>query len=110
MGILLNNKFINMGSLTSVAKNGISKATKGLGNTASSSSRLLHQSGLQSLAANGSRNLDIGSKSTAIISECRDISKGMTNGDFKRVAVNAGILGLSALPGAGGKMAQTGAG
>ena len=61
------------------------------------------------MATNGARNLDIGSKATPILSECRDVQAGIANGDFNRVNISAGILGLSALAGAGGQAAKSAA-
>ena len=53
------------------------------------------------MAKNAMSNLDIGSKSTPIAAECRDVGEGIATGDFKKVAGNSAILGLCALAGAG---------
>jgi len=42
-------------------------------------------------------NLNNGSKTCPIGSECRDFVEGITNGEFKKVALNAGAIGLCSI-------------
>lgn len=61
---------------------------------------------LKKMQSNAVGNLNLGSKTCAIISECRDVSQGIAQGDFVNAGVNAGLLGLYATPAgsAGGKV------
>jgi len=57
--------------------------------------------------------LGLGSKACPIVRECRDVAEGICQGDFAKVALNAGVLALGAVPGGGSTTklgASTGAG
>jgi hypothetical protein len=74
-----------MGAIGNVCKNlgnGAGRMAKTTGNM----KRLMHSS---------ASNLEVGAKNTPILAECLNVSKG------NNVALNAGIVGLSLLPGAG---------
>lgn len=53
------------------------------------------------MAKNAMSNLDQGSRATPIAAECRDVGEGIANGDFKKVAGSAAVLGLCAMAGSG---------
>ena len=44
----------------------------------------------------------MGSKACPVVRECKDVVEGIKQGDFKKVAAIAGVLGVSALAGGGG--------
>merc|ERR1711981_666540 len=44
------------------------------------------------LGNNCSQNLGLGSKACPIARECRDVIDGISQGDFTKVALNAGVL------------------
>lgn len=48
------------------------------------------------LAKNATSGFSYGSKVCPILSECRDLGKGIAHGDFGKAALNAGILGVYA--------------
>jgi len=50
------------------------------------------------MAEDAMSKLSAGSKIMPILSECRDIGEGISRGDYKKVALNAGILALTAMP------------
>ena len=41
---------------------------------------------LSKLAKNSASNIDLGSKTCPLVSECRDVGEGVVQGDFKKVA------------------------
>merc|ERR1712228_264045 len=53
-------------------------------------------SSLRTFSNNATNNLNLGSKATPIVHECRNISEGIVNGDFAKATVNAGTLGMTA--------------
>jgi len=50
---------------------------------------------MKTLAKNSLQNIGDGSKSFPLISECRDVLEGIAQGDFSKIALNAGILALA---------------
>ena len=74
-----------------------------IGTTALSSNTLpkvnlnlsLGHSNMNQLSKNISSNMHTGLGSCPIISECNDIVDGITKGDYKKVALNASLIGLS---------------
>ena len=63
------------------------------------------------LKLNLNKNLDVGSNGCPVVSECRDVASGIGQGDFQKVALNAGFLASYATFGQGsqGKGMQIGA-
>jgi len=61
----------------------------------------------QKLKSNVSKNISSGAKAMPVVSECRNVAEGISTGDFKKAAMNGGILSFyatSAGSGAANKM------
>ena len=97
----ISNSVINVGS-------GMAQVGAGLvqGVGASACGLTGHVESMKSLAQNSLANLDIGSKSFPLISECRDVIEGIAQGDLSKIALNAGILALTTVQG-GSKKASS---
>ena len=54
------------------------------------------------MAKNASYCFDLGSKSSPLLGECRNIEQGVALGDFKMTTLNAGVLAMYMLPVSGG--------
>lgn len=101
-----------MGQLTNASKtvgSGLAKAGRGVGECPLS--RSFTSTALRDaekiLGNNSAHNLGTGSRACPIVSECRDVAAGISQGDFTQVALNAGVLALGAVPG-GGSTAKLG--
>ena len=51
---------------------------------------------MKNLVNSSASNFGVGSKTCPIVSECGAMALGMAKGDMKNVAINGGILALSA--------------
>ena len=58
------------------------------------------KSQVDKMSRNMGNNIDAGSKTCPLVSECRNVAQGISQGDLKNVAVNGGLLSLYAVSGA----------
>jgi len=54
---------------------------------------------VRNLSTNVANNMGFASRNTAILTEIRNVSEGIAEGSFKRVAVNTGLLAATAAVG-----------
>jgi len=93
-----------MGQMTNTVKamgNELAKVgagvSHGVSNVACASLR--QTTGMKRLTVNAADNFGEGSRGCPIISECKDVGHGIVQADYKKAALNAGILAMSASPG-----------
>lgn len=54
--------------------------------------------GIDKLSNQAGHNIDIGSSKALVLTECKDVGLGLSNGDFKKATFNGGLLSLYAIP------------
>jgi len=59
------------------------------------------------LVQNSTHSLDLGSKTCPLVTELKDMTWGIAQGDFQKGAINAGFLAMALLPGASASSKMT---